>query len=94
MSNKFYIVAYDIKDNQRRTKVFKIMRNFGTRVQFSVFECIISDEILKKMIEKIKAEIDQSEDSVRIYLIPKSAKKSIKIIGVGEVVRDQKYFIV
>lgn len=91
---KFYLVTYDIKDDKRRIKVFKVMRNFGTRVQFSVFECILSEKILNKMIDKVKKVIDSSEDSIRIYYIPDSVKEKINIIGVGEVVRDQKYFVV
>ncbi len=94
MDKKFYVVCYDIKDNSRRTKVFKIMRNFGTRVQFSVFECILEEKVLKKMLKKVLSIIKEDEDSIRIYYIPESVKQFIKILGVGEVSRDQKYFIV
>ncbi len=94
MAKKFYVVCYDIKDNSRRTKVFKIMRNYGTRVQYSVFECILEKEVLQRMLEKVSETIKKDEDSVRIYYIPYDSKKFIKIVGVGEVSRDQKYFIV
>ncbi len=94
MKKKFYVISYDIKDDKRRTRVFKIMRNFGTRVQFSVFECILSDEKMQELHDKIEKTIKTDEDSVRIYYIPESLKPKIKIIGVGEVVRDQNYFVV
>ncbi len=93
-NRKFYLVCYDIKDNKRRTNVFKKMRNYGTRVQFSVFECIIDEKMLEKMIKEMLEIINEDEDSIRIYNIPESYKKFIKILGVGEVVRDEKYFIV
>ena len=33
-----YTVAYDITDDKRRNKVAKILKDFGKRVQYSVFE--------------------------------------------------------
>ena len=81
MKRLLFLVTYDIRDDKRRLRVFKIMRNFGERVQFSVFECLLDRENLKRMIEKVKGEIDELEDSVRIYYIPESAKDRIKILG-------------
>ena len=94
MSKKFYVISYDIKDDKRRMRVFKLMRNFGTRVQFSVFECILSDEKTNELVKKIGEIIKTDEDSIRMYYIPDSLKSKIRIIGVGEVVRDQKFFVV
>ena len=34
-----YLVCYDIADDKRLRKVFKLMRGFGDHLQFSVFEC-------------------------------------------------------
>ena len=34
----FYVVAYDIRDDRRRTRVAKILEDFGDRAQYSVFE--------------------------------------------------------
>ena len=34
-----YLVCYDISDDKRLRKVFKLMRGFGDHLQFSVFEC-------------------------------------------------------
>ena len=94
MRKRFYVVCYDIKDDSRRMKVFKTMRNYGTRVQYSIFECILENDILDKMIDRISDIIKPDEDSIRVYYLPDEAKRFIKIIGVGEVVHEQKYFIV
>ena len=94
MRKYFFLVTYDIRDDKRRLKVFKIMRNFGNRVQFSVFECLLNEENLKRMIAKVNKEIEEEEDSVRIYYIPEKAKDKIRILGVGEVIHDQKFFVV
>ncbi len=34
-----YLVCYDITDDKRRERVFKVCKNHGEHLQFSVFEC-------------------------------------------------------
>ncbi len=50
----FCIVSYDLPDDGRRLKLSKILLDFGDRVQYSVFECILKD---KKMLDKMKNRI-------------------------------------
>ena len=35
----FILVSYDIPNDKRRLKVMKAVQDYGTRVQYSVFEC-------------------------------------------------------
>ncbi|MEW6376162.1 MAG: CRISPR-associated endonuclease Cas2, partial [Thermodesulfobacteriota bacterium] len=42
----FYVVSYDIPDDQRRIKIAKILEDFGDRVQYSVFECLLEQDLL------------------------------------------------
>lgn len=44
----FYLVSYDIPETRRRTKLAKILEDFGDRVQYSVFECILDEKLLGK----------------------------------------------
>lgn len=32
-----YLVAYDIVDDRRRTKIAKVLESYGDRIQYSVF---------------------------------------------------------
>jgi CRISPR-associated protein Cas2 len=63
-----YLVAYDISDNKRRRKIFKLLKGFGYNIQKSVFEIPIDNQtiinILKTEIEKI---INKDEDVVYIF---------------------------
>ena len=34
-----YLVCYDIAEDKRRDRVFKVCKNHGEHLQFSVFEC-------------------------------------------------------
>lgn len=39
----FIVVAYDVSDDRRRSHVVKLLEKVGIRVNYSVFECMLSD---------------------------------------------------
>jgi len=68
MSTKaFTLVVYDIPDDRRRTKLHDRLLDFGSPVQYSVFECLVSGDELKKMQKMILKTISKRRDHVRIY---------------------------
>ena len=40
----YLVVSYDIHDDKRRNSIHKVLKNFGERIQFSVFECDMTKE--------------------------------------------------
>ncbi len=40
--SSLYVVAYDIPDDKRRTRVHKILKGFGQWTEFSLFECFLT----------------------------------------------------
>lgn len=48
-----YLVSYDISSSRRRRKVAKLMENYGTRVQYSVFECKLEKSVFNKMYQEL-----------------------------------------
>ncbi len=89
----FYIVSYDIPDTPRRTKIAKILEDFGDRVQYSVFECLLEKELLEKMVDRLDKVVNDKEDSIRVYALCANCEKAIKIMGQGEVSKEEKYYI-
>jgi len=89
----FYLVSYDIPDDRRRVKLAKALKDFGDRVQYSVFECLLDNRLLESMKKKITDLIDESEDSVRIYDLCAGCEKNIVIIGQGTVSREEEVYI-
>lgn len=80
----YYLVTYDIRDPARLRRVASAMKDFGVRVQYSVFECDIDDrKVFEEMLAVLKSRMNPEEDSVRIYEITYSLKQ-IKILGQGE----------
>ncbi len=59
-----YLVCYDISDDKRLRKVFKLMRGFGDHLQFSVFECQLTASDLVRCREALRSVINHAEDQV------------------------------
>ena len=59
-----YLVCYDISDDKRLRKVFKIMRSFGDHLQFSVFECQLTPTDLVRLRADLGAVIHHDDDQV------------------------------
>lgn len=89
-----YIVSYDITDTRRRTKLAKTLEDFGDRVQYSVFECILDGNLLNKMVARIKRIVLEKDDSVRVYSICANCERVIKVIGQGKVSKSEDVYIV
>lgn len=91
---RFVIVSYDIKDNKRRVKAAKTLLDYGTRVQYSVFECILQDNALKKLTQKLQSIIKNDEDTVRFYTLCQNCRSIIQVYGTGVVTTDPDVYII
>jgi CRISPR-associated protein Cas2 len=89
----FYVISYDIPDDPRRIKIANILEDFGDRVQYSVFECLLDQDLLEKMISRLEKVVKKDDDSVRVYALCGNCEKVIKVIGQGEVTKEEKYYI-
>ncbi len=58
------LVAYDIADDKRLRKVMRICKDYGDRVQYSVFAVQVSDVDLAILKERLLKRIVASEDRV------------------------------
>lgn len=59
-----YLVCYDIAEDKRRDRVFKVCKNHGEHLQFSVFECDLNGTELTGLQRELAAVISQAEDQV------------------------------
>lgn len=81
----FYVISYDIPDNRRRTQLAKVLKGFGTRVQYSVFEAHLTRTEYNALKRAVDGVIDLSEDSVRYYALCGACVGRIEVPAVGEV---------
>ncbi len=88
-----YLVTYDIIDNKRRTKLAKSLKDFGDRVQYSVFECLLDSVLYEAMVSRIKKIINEDEDGVRIYPICRRCEDGCRIIGLGKMIETREAIV-
>lgn len=81
--NKIYVVvAYDLPDDKRRTRVAKTLEGYGERMQYSLFECRISKVQYLRLRARLEDIIKPEEDEVSFYFLSEQDEK--KIIRLGE----------
>ena len=59
-----YLVCYDICDDKRLRRVFKVMRGYGDHLQYSVFECQLTNMDLVRLRSELSGIIHHAEDQV------------------------------
>ena len=47
--NGMYVISYDIAGDKLRNKIAKVLLGYGRRVQYSVFECRISQKRFEEL---------------------------------------------
>lgn len=82
----FVLVSYDVATTshggQRRLRrVAKACKDFGQRVQFSVFECIVDPAQWANLRQRLIEEIDQDEDSLRFYYLGSNWRHRVEHVG-------------
>ncbi|RJP30197.1 MAG: CRISPR-associated endonuclease Cas2 [Candidatus Omnitrophota bacterium] len=90
----FILVTYDIKNDKRRLKVANELKNYGERVQYSVFECLPDAKRNEEMRRKLAELIDETEDSVRFYDLCATCIGQVEIFGMGELTEDEECWII
>jgi len=79
------LVSYDVsmeENGQRRLRrVAKACKDYGQRVQFSVFECIVDPAQWAKLRQRLISEIDPEADSLRFYFLGSNWKRRVEHIG-------------
>ena len=83
------LVSYDIqtqdkKGAKRLRQVAKICKNYGQRVQYSVFECSLDPAQWTMVRQELIKAIDEEKDSLRFYFLGSNWKKRIEHIGAKE----------
>ena len=81
------LITYDVntetKEGRRRlNKVAKQCVNYGTRVQNSVFECVMDAAKFREVKQLLINLIDSEKDSLRFYQLGNNYKNKVEHIGV------------
>ncbi len=80
-SRHTYLVTYDIANDRRLKKVFKVCKNHGTHLQFSVFECDLNPRELVQLQRELKTLIKQDEDQVLFVSLGPAEGRGDRVIS-------------
>jgi len=80
------LVCYDVstmeaKGQRRLRRVAKACKDYGQRVQFSVFECEIDPAQWVILRQRLIDGIDTEHDSLRFYFLGSNWRRKIEHIG-------------
>jgi CRISPR-associated protein Cas2 len=88
MSHQFIVVVYDISNDRRRVKLHNLLRDYGTPVQYSVFECYLKPKRAAAMKKRVVKLIKEKVDSVRFYTLCEGCLKRIEVPGTEELLTE------
>jgi CRISPR-associated protein Cas2 len=88
MTRQFILITYDISSDKRRTKLHNALLNFGTPVQYSVFECLLDEEGEKQMRQAVKRVIRPRKDHVRFYFLCNACLQKVETTAGKEVLSE------
>lgn len=86
------LITYDVSTETAagRTRLRKVAKqcvNYGTRVQNSVFECVLDPAQCVYLKSLLSGLIDENADSLRFYYLGDQKKAKVEQIGVKKGIR-------
>jgi len=91
---QFVVVAYDIPDDRRRERLHNALLNYGTPVQYSVFECLLEEKELDRMKRAVRRLIKPRLDHVRYYYLCKACQGKVETTMGREVAKEEEVSVV
>jgi CRISPR-associated protein Cas2 len=87
------VVTYDIPDDRRRLRLAHALKDFGVRVQYSVFECHLEPADLDRLRKRLEKLAEPAEDSVRLYRFCQDCGTKQEIYGQGKPTQEPDVYI-
>jgi len=80
------LVSYDVSTTdadgpKRLHRVAKVCQNYGQRVQYSVFECILDPAQWAVLKQRLTDLIDKEVDSLRFYYLGSNWRRRVEHVG-------------
>lgn len=80
------LVCYDVETvkpagQKRLAKISRVCKNYGQRVQNSVFECVVTPDQLEKLKARLMEIYKPENDSLRFYYLGSNWKRRVEHHG-------------
>lgn len=89
---QLYLAAYDISDPKRLQKALRIVRDYATGGQKSVFECFLTPAEKQWLLDAIMQVIDPAKD--RFVLVRLDPRAKVQTLGIAVKPIDPSYFYI
>ncbi|WP_456471389.1 CRISPR-associated endonuclease Cas2 [Caminibacter sp.] len=76
-----FIVIYDIENTKIRTRLSRLLFEYGIRTQFSVFEVEVKNREFNRFIKMLEKKLKNDKDKIYVYPLDKKSVKNIKRAG-------------
>lgn len=80
------LISYDVSTEspggaKRLRRIARACQDYGQRVQFSVFECLVTQEQWVILRQRLLDEMDPKLDSLRFYALGNNWRQRVEHIG-------------
>src|ERR1700751_2936036 len=83
INERLYIVSYDISDDRRWRRVFKIMRGYGRWLQLSVFQCRLTARRRAELARRLEQGVHGRDDHGLILDLGPADKVDPRVESLG-----------
>ena len=93
------LITYDVctensEGKKRLRLIAKQCKNYGQRVQNSVFECLVDPTQFAELKHRLEKIIDKKKDSLRYYYLGKNWKRRVEHVGSKETYDPEGFLMV
>lgn len=92
---RLVVMSYDIPDDTRRQRLHDLLRQYGRRVQYSVFEARLTADEVSDLVRRAARMLEPTTDQLVVYPISPRSEAQIAVVGIErDALVDERYFIV
>jgi CRISPR-associated protein Cas2 len=88
----WYLICYDIRDPKRWRRCFKLLKGYGTSLQYSIFRCRLTKRELERLRWELETELAEDDSLMLVGLCPSCAGHIIARNTKEEWVEEQPRF--
>jgi CRISPR-associated protein Cas2 len=66
----WYLICYDIREPKRWRRCFKLLKGYGTSLQYSIFRCRLTKRELERLRWELETELAAEDSLMLIGLCP------------------------
>lgn len=79
-----YLVTYDISDQKRWRRVFRVMQGHGEWLQLSVFQCRLSERRHAELVALLDGIIHHADDHVLLMDLGPADRVTPRVVSLGK----------